>query len=180
MGPPSSAASPGGVNQIVIYGHGVCVFLFGLWAPNVWSARLFVSDPGLAWVCFSLFSKIWVPAQNCSPRTLQTQKHRLIWCLRDPNPLEDAPDQDSAKNRKNKFKFEFAYPSNRGFIVHGFVPLNNNPEEVEIEKKQKRRNGAPDHIYPMACLFAGFLFEQSVGCRILGKTGENQGSLTRI
>jgi len=32
------------------------------------------------------------------PRTLQTPKHRRIPRLRDPNPMEDVPDQDLAEN----------------------------------------------------------------------------------
>ena len=34
-----------------------------------------------------------------SARTLQTQKHRQIRRLGNPNPMEDVPDQDSAKSR---------------------------------------------------------------------------------
>jgi len=41
-------------------------------------------------------SKIWVRARNWPPRMLQTENHRLIRRLQDPNPMEDVLDQDSA------------------------------------------------------------------------------------
>ena len=41
------------------------------------------------------------------------QKHRLIRRLRDPNPMEYVPDQDSAPN-PGKLQVYFAYPSNPG------------------------------------------------------------------
>ena len=41
---------------------------------------------------------------------LQTQKHRQIQHLRDPNPMEDVPDQDSAINQKKKFQTLFCLP----------------------------------------------------------------------
>jgi len=45
---------------------------------------------------------------------LQTPKHRQIRRLGDPNPMDDAPDQDSAQIQVKKFKLYFAYPSNPG------------------------------------------------------------------
>ena len=59
-------------------------------------------------------SKIWVRARNWPPRTLQTQKHRQIRRLRDPNPMEDVPDQDSANIPERKIRAYFAYPSKTG------------------------------------------------------------------
>jgi len=43
-------------------------------------------------------SKICIRTRISPPRTLQTQKHRLIPRLRHPSPMENVPDQDSAKN----------------------------------------------------------------------------------
>jgi len=45
------------------------------------------------------------------------QKHRLIRRLGEPNPMDDAPDQDSAKIQK-KSKLYFAYPSNPGNLYY--------------------------------------------------------------
>ena len=45
---------------------------------------------------------------------LQTQKHRQIGRLSDPNPMEDVPDQDLAPNPETKSKLDFAHPSHPG------------------------------------------------------------------
>jgi len=55
-------------------------------------------------------SKIWIRARNWPPRTLQTQKHRQLRRLRGLNPLEDVPDQDSAKPPRRIFETLFCLP----------------------------------------------------------------------
>ena len=52
--------------------------------------------------------------RNWPSRTLQTQKHRQIRRLCDPNPMKHVPDPDSAKNHGNKLKLYFAYSNNLG------------------------------------------------------------------
>jgi len=85
-------------------------FLSWRWSHN--------TAPGLA--CNIYFSrqgsKLWVRARKWPPRSRQTRKHRQIRSLRDPNPMEDVPDKDSAKIREIEFKLYFACPSNPGFL----------------------------------------------------------------
>jgi len=52
---------------------------------------------------------------------LRTQKRRQIRRLGDPNPMDDVPDQDSAKILGKKFKLDSAYPSKTGYIFR-FLP----------------------------------------------------------
>ena len=56
---------------------------------------------GHSYFVFKQGSKIWAwtqKSQNWPPRMLRAQKHRRIRRLGDPSPMEDVPDQDSAKN----------------------------------------------------------------------------------
>jgi len=50
-------------------------------------------------------SKIYIRTRNWPSRTLQTQKHRQIRHLRDPNPLEDILDQYPS-NRRNHIELD--------------------------------------------------------------------------
>jgi len=46
----------------------------------------------------------------------RTQKHLQIRRLGEPNPMDDVPDQHSAKIHEKKLKLYLAYPSNPGSI----------------------------------------------------------------
>ena len=50
-----------------------------------------------------------IRTRNWPPRALQTQKHRQIRRLRNPNPMEDIPDQDSAKNVQRNWNCIFRF-----------------------------------------------------------------------
>ena len=57
---------------------------------------------------------------NClkiQSRTLQMQKDRLIRRLRGLNPMQDVPDQNSAKEQRDKFQNYLASPSNLGVVL---------------------------------------------------------------
>jgi len=60
------------------------------------------SSPSCSGQLFSIFvrqgSEICVRTRNWAPRTLQTHKHGQNRRRRDPNLMEDVPDQDSAQN----------------------------------------------------------------------------------
>jgi len=56
---------------------------------------------------------------------LRTQKHRQIRRLGELNPMDDAPDQDSAQVPE-KIKRYFAYPSNPGINI--FEELGPKPQ----------------------------------------------------
>jgi len=55
-------------------------------------------------------SKIWIWARSWSSKVLRTQKHLQIRLLGDTNPMDDAPDQDSAKIPEIKVWTLFGLP----------------------------------------------------------------------
>ena len=58
-------------------------------------------------------SQIWIWARNWPSQMLRTQKHRQFRRLGEPNPMDDVPDQDSAKIRGKSLNF----------ISGGYLPL---------------------------------------------------------